>query len=197
MFRGRLLPLTLAVTFMHAFTSFAWWGFNLWVPAFLSLPVAQGGIGLSPYVMAGLVAAMYVGQWFGYTTFGYASDRYGRRTSSVVYIVASAVFVLAYAATRNPLVLLLLGPPAAFFGSGHISGFGAVTAEIYPTRIRARAQGFTYNIGRVAAAAAPFTVGSLAQTHGFQLALSVTAGAYLLSALLWIAIPETKGKPLQ
>ena len=66
----------------------------------------------------------------------------------------------------------LLGPFVAFFATGYFSGFGAVTAEIYPTDIRATAQGFTYNIGRIASAAAPFAVGSLAQTRGFQVALS-------------------------
>ena len=53
---------------------------------------------------------------------------------------------------RAPLALLLLGPFVAFFATGYFSGFGAVTAEIYPTDIRATAQGFTYNIGRVASA---------------------------------------------
>ena len=50
--------------------------------------------------------------------------------------------MLVYSATRHPLVLLLLGPFVAFFGTGYYSGFGAVTAEIYPTAIRATAQGF-------------------------------------------------------
>ena len=48
-----------------------------------------------------------------------------------------------------------------------------MTAEIYPTAIRATAQGFTYNIGRLASAIAPFAVGSVAATrHGYGLALS-------------------------
>ena len=62
-------------------------------------------------------------------------------------------------------MLLLLGPFVAFFATGYFSGFGAVTAEIYPTDIRATAQGFTYNLGRIASAAAPLTVGTLAQTQ--------------------------------
>jgi MFS family permease len=105
--------------------------------------------------------------------------------------------VLAYGTTRNPYVLLVLGPFVAFFGTGYFTGFGAVTAEIYPTTIRATAQGFTYNIGRVASAVAPFTVGSLAQTRGFAVAFSTAAVAFLLAASAWIWIPETKGKALE
>jgi MFS family permease len=37
-FRRPMLPLTIAVTVMNAFTMFAWWGFNLWLPGYLSLP---------------------------------------------------------------------------------------------------------------------------------------------------------------
>ena len=192
-FRGHLLPLTLAITFMNACTMFAWWGFNLWIPAYLSLSPDKGGVGLSAYAMSGLVIAMQVGMWFGYVTFGFIADRIGRKLTYIVYVTAAAVLILTYASTRNPLVLLLLGPFVAFFGTGYFSGFGAITAEIYPTRIRATAQGFTYNIGRVASAVAPFMVGSVAATHGFQVALSATAVAFLLAAVAWFWIPETKG----
>ena len=48
MFRGpHAACTTLVVTLMNACTMFAWWGFNLWVPAYLSLPVDGGGIGLT------------------------------------------------------------------------------------------------------------------------------------------------------
>ena len=97
---------------------------------------------------------------------------------------------------RNPTALLVLGPFVAFVATGYFSGFGAVTAEIYPTAIRATAQGFTYNIGRIASAVAPVAVGSLAQTQGFGAALSLSSVAFLLAALTWIWIPETKGREL-
>jgi MFS family permease len=139
---------------------------------------------------------MQVGMWFGYVTFGYASDRLGRRRAYVIYLLAAAVLILVYVSTRSPLVLLLLGPVVAFFATGYFSGFGAVTAEIYPTAIRATAQGLTYNIGRVASAVAPFAVGTLAQTHGFGVALSICSAAFLLAALCWGWIPETRGRAL-
>jgi MFS family permease len=195
-FRGSLLRLTIAVTLMNACTMFGWWGFNLWLPGYLSLPVARGGVGLSVGAMSALVFVMQIGMWFGYVTFGFISDAIGRKRTYIVYLVAAAVLILAYTATTHALVLLVLGPVVAFFATGYFSGFGAVTAEIYPTDIRATAQGFTYNIGRVASAVAPFMVGSLAETHGFASALSVSAVAFILAALTWVAIPETKGRAL-
>jgi MFS family permease len=195
-FRGKLLPLTVVLTLMNACCLFAWWGFNLWVPAYLSLPVSRGGIGLTSTAMSVIVIVMQVGMWFGYVTFGFVSDAMGRKRTYVTYLLAASLLLLVYGATRAPLALLMLGPLVAFFGTGYFTGFAAVTAEIYETRIRSTAQGFTYNAGRVASAVAPFTVGSLAQKHGFGMAFTVGALSFLLAALFWIWIPETKGRIL-
>jgi MFS family permease len=195
--RGSMLSLTIALTLMNAATMFAWWGLNLWIPSYLSLPASEGGIGLSTERMSRFVIYMQVGMWFGYVTFGFVSDRLGRRPTYVTYLIAASVLVFLYGQVSAPMTLLLLGPFVAFFGTGYFSGFGAVTAELYPTAIRATAQGFTYNIGRLASAAAPFIVGSMAQQRGFGAAFSVTAAAFLVAAMLWVFIPETKGKELQ
>ena len=196
-FQDGRIPVTIAVTSMNACTLFAWWGFNLWLPGFLSMPAASGGVGLSAENMSWFIIAMQVGMWFGYITFGYISDIVGRKRAYVGYLLTAAALIAVYTSVRTPSTLLLLGPFVAFFATGYFSGFGAVTAEIYPTDIRATAQGFTYNLGRIASAAAPFTVGTLAQTRGFDVALSTTSVAFVLAALMWVWIPETKGRVLR
>ena len=143
-----------------------------------------------------LIVVMQAGMWLGYVTFGYVSDRIGRKRTYVAYLVAAALLLFAYVSVRAPFALLVLGPFVAFFATGYYSGFGAVTAEIFPTAIRGTAQGFCYNIGRIVSAAAPFAVGTLAQTHGFATALSISSLAFLAAAVLWIWIPETRGRQL-
>jgi MFS family permease len=187
------LGVTIALTLMNACTMFAWWGFNTWVPSYLLSPA----IGLSGASMNGFIIAMQAGMWLGYVTFGFISDAVGRKRTYVGYLVLAAVFVFAYASTSNPMALLMLGPPTAFFATGYFSGFGAVTAELYPTSVRATAQGLTYNIGRVASAAAPWVVGGLTDTRGFPAAFMVAAGAYLVAAVFWVFIPETGGREIQ
>jgi len=195
-FKGRMLRVTAIVTFMNACALFGWWGLNGWVPAYLSLPVAQGGVGLSAQTMSWFIVAMQVGMFIGYVSFGFITDTIGRKRVYVTYLVLASVLLPIYGWMTSPIVLLLLGPFVACFGTGFFSGFGAVTAEIYPTAVRATAQGFTYNLGRIASAAAPFTVGRLATTNGFGVAFTVAGAAYLLGAIAWVWIPETRGREL-
>ncbi len=177
---GPMLGVTVALTLMNAGALFAWWGFNSWIPAYLSLPVTQGGAGFSNATMSGLVFVNQIGMWCGYVTFGFISDATGRKRVYVAYLLLAAAFTWAYMSTQNGWLLLLLGPVTAFFATGHFSGFGAVTAELYPTAVRATAQGLTYNLGRIVSAAAPWFVGDFAMIHGYPAALSLAATAFLL-----------------
>src|SRR5262245_1565291 len=196
LFTPGIAPVTAAVTLMNACCLFAWWGLNGWVPAYLRLSPAQGGIGLSSSTMSWFVIAMQVGMWFGYVTFGFMADAIGRKRTYVTYLLVAAVLLPLYGSMRVPVILLLLGPFVAFFGTGYFSGLGALVAELYPTTVRATAAGFCYNVGRVASAVAPYTVGTLAATSGFALAFAVAGAAFLLAALTWLWIPNTGNREL-
>src|SRR5882762_9158727 len=89
--------------------------------------------------MSWLVIAMQVGMWFGYVSFGFIEDAIGRKLTYVIYVLAAAVLLPMYGFLRVPVLLLLLGPFVAFFGTGYFSGLGALVAELYPTSVRAAA----------------------------------------------------------
>jgi MFS family permease len=195
-FKSGIGRLTIALTLMNTCTLFAWWGFNLWLPSYLKSSPAQGGAGLTGAATTAYLFIMQAGMWCGYVTFGFVSDRFGRKRSYVTYLLSAAILLAIYVSVRQPAALLVLGPLVAFAATGYFSGFGAVTAEVYPTSVRATAQGFTYNIGRLVSAAAPYLVGTLADTHGFGAALLVCSAAFVAAATFWIWIPETKGRAL-
>jgi len=196
LFSPGLARVTVFITFMNACCLFGWWGLNLWVPAYLNLPAAQGGVGLSSATMSWFVIVMQVGMWFGYITFGYAADLFGRKPAYITFLLFASVLLPLYGVLRTPALLLVLGPLVAFFGTGYYSGFGAVIAELYPTSVRATAAGFCYNLGRIASAAAPFAVGTMAAASGFGVAFAITGAAFLLAAIAWAGIPETGNREL-
>jgi len=191
---GRHLAVT---TLANAGTMFAWWGLFTWIPAYLSLPASRGGAGLSIVNTSTWIIVMQVGMWLGYVSFGFISDRIGRKKTYVGYIFTAAAIVPVYGSTRDPTYLLLIGPLIGFFGTGYFSGFGAITAEIFPTAIRASAQGITYNLGRGLSAAAPFAVGRLSSKHGLGFAFLLTSVAFWLAGLVALLLPETHGRELR
>jgi MFS family permease len=142
------------------------------------------------------LVVMGVGKWLGYVLFGFAADSFGRRRAYVAYLLAAAALVPLYGLATRPASLLVLGPLVAFFGTGFFSGFSALTAELFPTEVRATAMGLTYNVGRGLSAFAPFIVGALAARHGLGSAFFLQAAAFLAAALLALALPETRGKTL-
>jgi MFS family permease len=190
--RRHLIVLTCA----NAGTMFAYWGLFTWIPAYLSLPVERGGAGLDIRQWTAWIIFMQVGTWLGYVSFGYISDWLGRKWTYAGYIFVAAALVPVYASTHDPTYLLLIGPLVGFFGSGYFSGFGAITAEIFPTSVRASAQGLTYNLGRGVSAAAPFLIGALSTGRGLSFAFLLTATSFLFAGIMALFIPETRGREL-
>lgn len=197
MFSGALLRRTLAATGVATFLMFAYWGLFTWVPSFLASPVEQGGAGMGLVRSTGWIIPMQIGALAGYLSFGFLADRFGRRPVFLVFVLSAAVLVPLYgAAATRPIVLMLLGPAIGFFGHGYFSVFGSMLAELYPTAIRATAQGLCYNSGRAVSALAPLTIGAIADAHGLGPALGTTALFFVGAGILMLFLPETKGRDL-
>lgn len=197
MWRKDLRRNGLIATAMNASSMFGYWGLFTWIPAYLSLPLAEGGRGLSLIKTTAWLLAMGVGKWLGYILFGFAADAFGRRKSYVAYLITAAILVPLYALAHTPIWLLILGPFVAFFGTGYFSGFSAIVSELFPTEIRATAMGASYNFGRGFSAIAPFAIGLMARRFGLGPSFFLLAGAFFFAAMLALALPETKGKQLE
>jgi MFS family permease len=189
---------TFALLFLNFFCLFAWWGLFTWIPPYLSLPVEQGGRGFGIMQTTSLLLVLnLVGMLPGYLSFGWVADFLGRRKAFVAYTLIAAALVPLYAVARHPWALLVVGTVLAFFGTGYFSGSGLIGSEIFPTSIRARALGFTYNGARAMSSVAPFVIGRVGQTKGLSWAFYLCAGGFLLAALCATQLPETKGKELK
>jgi MFS family permease len=183
-------------TSMNACSMFGYWGLFTWIPSYLSLPPEKGGRGLSLATTTAFFLVLCAGKWLGYALFGFFSDAFGRRKPYFLYLIIAAALVPIYGMARSASWLLALGPLVAFFGTGYFSGYAAIASELFPGEIRAAAMGLSYNIGRGLSAVAPFAVGTLALRYGIGPAFFLQAGAFLMAALLAVALPETCGRTL-
>jgi MFS family permease len=198
LFRAPLARRTLIATAMTTSVLFAYWGLFTWIPGYLASPVEAGGAGMSVVRSTAWIVPMQVGAFFGYTLFGFLADRFGRRPVFLAFVLAAAALVPVYGMqARSQAALMALGPLVGFFGHGFFSVFGAMLAELFPSRIRATAQGLCYNVGRGLSALAPATIGALADSHGIGSALAFTSVFFAAGgAIVWL-LPETRGEALK
>jgi MFS family permease len=196
-FSRRYFKSTIALLLFNFFGMFAWWGLFTWLPPYLSLPIEQGGRGFGVLGMTTLMVVLNIcGMFPGYASFGWVADHLGRRTAFLYYSLIAALLIPLYAMARSQSLLLVLGTLVAFFGTGIFSGSGIMGSEIFPTAVRARALGFTYNGARTMSSLAPLVIGRVGQARGLSWAFYLCAVGYLLAALMTTQLPETRGKNL-
>jgi len=154
---------------------------------------------LSVLGTGGYLGINICGSFFGYVISAHLSDWLGRRKTFVLMACAAAITVACY--TLLPLgdtAVLLLGFPLGFFQSGIIAGMGATFAELFPTRVRATGQGFSYNTGRAVGSFVPTVVGVAAPSMGLGEAMGICAACSYAFVLLAVALlPETRGRELE
>jgi MFS family permease len=197
-FQPPVLNHTIALLLVNFFGMFAWWGLFTWIPPYLSLPVERGGRGFGVMGTTTLMVVLtLVGMFPGYASFGWVADYFGRRKSFILYTFIAALLVPLYAMARSPGTLLVVGTVVAFFGTGFFSGSSIIGSEIFPTRVRARALGFTYNGARTMSAAAPLVIGRVGDARGLNWAFYLCAVSFLLASLVATQLPETMGKQLE
>ncbi|MGZ5494063.1 MAG: MFS transporter [Thermoanaerobaculia bacterium] len=196
-FSRPFLRRTATATLLASSVLVAYWGLVSWLPGFLATPVSEGGAGLTMTKSSLWIIVLQTGAFLGYVSFGWIADRIGRRPAFTLFMVGATIVVPLFAfGARSPMTLLALGPLVGYFAHGYFSVFGAMLAELFPTRIRASAQGFCYNAGRLASAGAPIIIGSAAPRYGLGTALAVDALFFALGgALIWM-LPETRGREL-
>lgn len=189
---------TIVLLLLNVFGLFAWWGLFSWMPPYLTLPVDKGGRGFGLMNTTTLLVTLnLLGMFPGYLCYGWIADRLGRRRSLVLFTLLAALLIPVYAAARTQWVILILGVLVGFFGTGFFAGSGIVGSEIFPTRVRSRALGFTYNGARALSCVAPYTIGRVADAHGLSWAFTICAVAFLLAMVMATQLPETKGKQLE
>jgi len=191
-FAPDLLRYTITATLLTSLCMIAYWGLYFWLPQFLA---SDKGVGLDTKGFIWIIP-INIGAFIGCNTFGFISDKIGRRPVFVAYLLIMAVLVWFFGHATTLKDVLILGPFIGFFGTGFYSGFGAIFSEIFPTRARGTAQGFCYNVGRGVSAVAPPMIGYIVSLHGFAIGLATVSVFAIAAAVVVMTLPETKGKAL-
>jgi MFS family permease len=188
------------------------WGVGNFHPKIVGTIVEQHFLsaGLSPGELASEKAywrsigllLQNVGGFFGMLALAQVAQAYGRRLAIGIALALSIVstwIVFRYMREFQDMYWML-----PLMGFGQLSVLGAYAVylpELFPTSLRSTGTSFCYNVGRIVAATAPFTMSVLTRSLGGDIEGFRTAGTWVsLVLLLGIAVlpwmPETKDKPL-
>jgi MFS family permease len=193
-FEPSLLRTTLVASLLAAGALGGNYTILTWLPAYLKTVQHLSVLNIGGYLIVNIC-----GSFLGYVFSAHLSDWLGRRRTFAITSIAAASTIAIY--TLMPLsrvMVLWLGFPLGFFQSGIIAGMGATFAEIFPTRVRATGQGFSYNTGRGLGSTVPAVVGHVAVTLPLSRAIGFCAiCSYAFVLVATALLPETRGKELE
>jgi MFS family permease len=182
---------------MSLATTFAFWGISTWIPPYIASVAAAAGL-------PGQQWASYAGMAYngasivGYAGFGFLADAFGRKPVTLFYVAAAFVLVpISFLWAHDLGILLVCAGLLGVFVSGQYTWMAAWLPELFPTRVRATATGFVFNMPRLIAWVGPLIAGTLiANFGGFGRAATAISLIYILGIVAALFLPETKGKPL-
>jgi MFS family permease len=141
---------------------------------------------------------MMIGAILGYLTLIFLTDSIGRRACYFLFCLGSLISSLFLFLTVKDLnAVMWFMPVLGYFVIGGFGTFAAYLPELFPTRVRATAQGFCWNAARSATAIGPLVAATLVGTFGSVPAAAASTSVFFVVGLvaIWFG-PETKGVPL-
>jgi MFS family permease len=183
---------------MSLATTFAFWGISTWIPPYIAS--VAGAAGLPGQQWASYAGMAYNGaSIIGYAGFGFLADSFGRKPVTLFYVAAAFLMVpVMFFWTHDLGMLLVCAALLGVFVSGQYTWMSAWLPELFPTRMRATATGFVFNMPRLIAWVGPLIAGTLiANFGGFGRAAMAVSLIYIISLASAPFLPETRGKPLQ
>jgi MFS family permease len=199
-FHGGLARLTLLGTALSGIALLGTWGSVQWiaswagklgaarVPSIESDARSTAQIAVTLGAVAGCIVSAPMLRWAKRRTGFFALSLLSLITCSCLFRAR-----LSYGTTFLTLVFLTGAFTAAFY-----AWLPLYLPELFPTRVRATAQGFAYNIGRVLAAAGTLCSGQLLNHfhENYAKMCSVISLVYVAGLVVIWFCPETRGRPL-
>jgi putative MFS transporter len=192
MWKGRYLPRTIMLSLFNFCQTFGVYGFGSWVPVLLF----SKGITITHSLLYTMVIAFATPLGaIGAMTF---AERLERKWQLVGCALVVAAAGLLFGQAREPAMILICGSAVTIANNWLIGIFHTYQAELYPTRIRARAVGFVFSWSRVSSIFVGFWVAALLKHSGVTAVFVLISSAMLvIVVMVGLLGPKTNGVRLE
>jgi putative MFS transporter len=183
---------TLMLVVFNFFQTIGFYGFGNWVPTLIA---AQGATVTRSLQYSAIIAVAYP---LGPLLCTAIADRVERKWQVITACFGTAIFGLLFARQTAPLLLILCGVVITLSNNLLSYSYHAYQAELYPTRIRARAVGFVYSWSRLSTAFTSLMIGFFLVNFGTRGVFAFIAGSMMVCVLVIGAFgPRTGGLALE
>jgi putative MFS transporter len=185
-------PRTVMMMVFQFFQAVGFYGFANWVPTL----IAQQGINLSRSLLYSFIIA--IANPFGPALGFLVADKVEVKWIMVTAAFCIGVFGLLFAMQHDVPLLILFGVLITLSNNILSFSFHAYQSELFPTRIRARAVGFTYAFSRLSTVFMSLIIGQLLATGGVP-AVFIFIAVSMLIVILSIGLfgPRTRNLQLE
>jgi putative MFS transporter len=167
---------TIMLIVFHLFETLGYYGFANWAPTFL----LSKGVTVTQSLSYTFVMAL--ASPFGPLVGQFVADKFERKWQVVGAALLMAVFGLFFSGQSTALGVISLGILMTLSSNWFSFAYHAYQAELYPTRIRARAIGFVYSWSRFGVIVSSFLIAWALRDYGTVGVFSMIAGAMTISA---------------
>ena len=183
---------TIMMSVFNFFQSIGFYGFASWVPA---LVAARGNTVTKSLEYSFFIAALYPVAPLLFSLF---ADKFERKWQIVVAAIGIGVFGIIFAVQSSPAMLVLFGAGITLSIILMSYSYHAYQAELFPTRVRARAVGFVYSFSRISAAISAFMIAFFLQNFG-DIGVFAFIAASMVVVVISIGVfgPRTRGLALE
>lgn len=183
---------TLMLIVFNFFQTIAFYGFGNWVPAIMA---SKGANITNSLQYSAIIAVMYPIGPLLCTLF---ADRFERKWQIVAAAIGTATFGLLFSLQSATAALISLGMLITLSNNLLSYAFHAYQAELFPTRIRARAIGFVYSWSRLSTMFTSFMIAFFLENFGTKGVFGFIA-ASMLMVILSVGIfgPRTNNLSLE
>jgi putative MFS transporter len=180
------------LSLFNFFQTFGVYGFGAWVPVLLYTK----GLTITHSLLYTMVIAFTTPLGaLGAMAF---AERIERKWQLVGCAVMVAVAGVLFGLARDPLPILLFGGLVTIANNWLIGIFHTYQAELYPTRIRARAVGFVFSWSRVSSIFVGFWVAALLKHSGVPAVFALISSAmFVIVVMVGFFGPKTNGIRLE
>ncbi len=185
------LSRTVILSIFNAAQVVGFYGFAAWVPTLL----IHRGVSITTSLEYSFIIAIAspIGPLLG----ALFADRIERKTQIAAAMATMGVAMALFAQASDAAPLIVLGIIFTLASNVMSYAFHNYQAEVYPTRIRARAIGFVYSWSRLVGAFAGLAIALLLEAGGVPF-VAVFIGGAMVVGVVGIALgPQTRGLALE